>query len=406
MAYEDNTFPAAIENPASPVGTDKVATIDHAGLEDFQNDSVKTLKDKVGVDGSAVTTSHDYKLGEVTGSDKAVSKTATQTLTNKTLTAPTMTSPDFSTIENTGTVTLPTGTETLVGRATTDTLTNKTLTSPTLTTPVFNTSISGTAFLDEDDLSSDSANKVASQQSIKAYVDNSVVSGKPEIWSSHNILVATQGINYTDEFFRIGNFGTGQFTMTTTNADGLMTSLDTNTSTWTDADLANGGWVVSNNFIYGMLEDIGTSPDTFRVYRYPISSITDAGTLMTFAGATVLAQSDETLGMTSDGTNFYFSYEAGNSSNEYVIAKYTLSGTTLTYSSSITLSDSADFSGFAINGTTGDIYTLNSNVMKRYNASGVLQETSAAFAGQGTLLNFQQTLYSGDVAAKTYSILI
>ena len=54
----------------------------------------------------------------------------------------------------------------------TQTLTNKTLTSPTLTSPVLNTGISGSAFLDEDDMSSNSATKVASQQSIKAYVDN------------------------------------------------------------------------------------------------------------------------------------------------------------------------------------------------------------------------------------------
>jgi len=40
--------------------------------------------------------------------------------------------PAFSTISNTGTITLPTSSDTLVGRATTDTLTNKTLTSPTI----------------------------------------------------------------------------------------------------------------------------------------------------------------------------------------------------------------------------------------------------------------------------------
>ena len=54
------------------------------------------------------------------------------------------------------------------------TLTNKTLTSPTLTSPVINTAISGTAFKDEDNMSSDSATSVASQQSIKAYVDTQV----------------------------------------------------------------------------------------------------------------------------------------------------------------------------------------------------------------------------------------
>ena len=48
---------------------------------------------------------------------------------------------------------------------------SQTLTNKTLTSPVLNTSISGSAFLDEDDMSSDSATKVASQQSIKAFVD-------------------------------------------------------------------------------------------------------------------------------------------------------------------------------------------------------------------------------------------
>ena len=54
------------------------------------------------------------------------------------------------------------------------TMTNKTLTSPTLTSPVLNTSLSGTAFKDEDDMASDSATAVASQQSIKAFVENKI----------------------------------------------------------------------------------------------------------------------------------------------------------------------------------------------------------------------------------------
>ena len=46
------------------------------------------------------------------------------------------------------------------------------LTNKTLTSAVLNTGVSGTAILDEDDMSSDSATHLATQQSIKAYVDS------------------------------------------------------------------------------------------------------------------------------------------------------------------------------------------------------------------------------------------
>ena len=83
-----------------------------------------------------------------------VTKTGTQTLTNKTLTTPVI-----SSISNTGTLTLPTSSDTLVGRATTDTLTNKTLTSPSLASPTFSVTETGIAngdlilFLDATDSS-------------------------------------------------------------------------------------------------------------------------------------------------------------------------------------------------------------------------------------------------------------
>ena len=133
---------------------------DTGGSQEIDLDSQSlTLTGGTGIDttGSAQTMTFaiDNTVATLTGS---------QTLTNKTLTTPVI-----SSISNTGTVTLPTATDTLVGRATTDTLTNKTLTSP-----VINTAISGTAFLDEDNMSSNSATKVASQQSIKAYVDTQV----------------------------------------------------------------------------------------------------------------------------------------------------------------------------------------------------------------------------------------
>lgn len=70
--------------------TNNVDIINDSDVNNLQTE-VTALKTKVGVDGSAVTTTHDYKLGEITSTDKAVGKTATQTLTNKTLTSPKIT---------------------------------------------------------------------------------------------------------------------------------------------------------------------------------------------------------------------------------------------------------------------------------------------------------------------------
>lgn len=168
-------------------------TIQPSDVNNLQTET-SAIKTLLGTIGSVIAGTFYYILSEITGSDKAVGKTATQTLTNKTLTSPvinsptglvkgdvglgnvdntsdatknsatatltnkTLTAPVISTISNTGTLTLPTSTDTLVGRATTDTLTNKTLTTPTITKPVmdatnptaqtYTPSAGGTATLD------------------------------------------------------------------------------------------------------------------------------------------------------------------------------------------------------------------------------------------------------------------
>ena len=66
------------------------------------------------------------------------------------------------------------GTEGRVVLSQLDTLfsgTTQTLTNKTITSAVLNTGVSGTAILDEDNMASDSATQLATQQSIKAYVE-------------------------------------------------------------------------------------------------------------------------------------------------------------------------------------------------------------------------------------------
>ncbi len=87
----------------------------------------------------------------------------------------------------------PTGT--IVGTTDTQTLTNKTLTSP-----VLNTSISGTAFKDEDNMASNSATAVASQQSIKAYADT-----KLDKTSGGTVTGAIVNTNQASKFGQIGD---------------------------------------------------------------------------------------------------------------------------------------------------------------------------------------------------------
>ena len=69
--------------------------------------------------------------------------------------------------DHTQTLTIDTG-------ITADLSTSQVLTNKTLTSPVLNTGVSGTAIKDEDNMTSNSATHLATQQSIKAYVDSQV----------------------------------------------------------------------------------------------------------------------------------------------------------------------------------------------------------------------------------------
>ena len=98
------------------------------------------------------------------------------------------------------TITLPNATGTVSLITATETLTNKTLTSPTLTSPVFNTGVSGTAVLDEDDMASNSATKVVTQQSFKKYVDDTIAAQDldiaPDSGTGQSILLPSETLTF------------------------------------------------------------------------------------------------------------------------------------------------------------------------------------------------------------------
>ena len=135
------------------------------------------------------------------------------------------------------TLTLPddSGDASLVGG--TQTYTNKTLTTPTLTSPVLNTGASGNAVLDEDNLASDSATKVATQQSIKAYVDTNLTAQDLDIAPDSG---TGQSIDLDSETLTLAG-GTGIGSSATSNTatfaiDSTITTL-TGTQTLTNKTL-------------------------------------------------------------------------------------------------------------------------------------------------------------------------
>ena len=81
------------------------------------------------------------------------------------------------------TISLPNATGTVVLKDTTDELQNKTLTSP-----VINTGVSGSAILDEDNMATNSATQLATQQSIKAYVDSQVTAQDLDLTSDSGTI--------------------------------------------------------------------------------------------------------------------------------------------------------------------------------------------------------------------------
>jgi hypothetical protein len=167
--------------------------------------------------------------GTLSSWSQAIGTATTQTLTNKTLTSPVLTTPQINdssadhqyifaaaNLAADRTVSLPllAGNDTFVFEAFTQTLTNKTLTSA-----VLNTGVSGTAILDEDNMASDSATHLATQQSIKAYVDSQASS-----------VTASSTTTFTNKTINASNNTLSNIPMSATSfAAGTGVTLSTNT---------------------------------------------------------------------------------------------------------------------------------------------------------------------------------
>ena len=168
------------------------------------------------------------------------------------------------------TVTLPGATDTLVGKATTDTLTNKTLTSP-----VLNSGVSGTAIKDEDTMSSNSATHLATQQSIKAYVDT-------EIGNISQTSITQGNSNVT-----VADSGTGNVTIEVDGTDRITTVAAT-TTTATGHSIVLGAASTSAGGSIKFLE--GTDNGTNGVTLQGAASTADVTVLLPAAADTLVGK--------------------------------------------------------------------------------------------------------------------
>jgi len=73
-------YPTSKDVLTNPTATDKVSVVNHADQHANANDAIEALETKVGIDGSAVTTTHDYKLSSVIDGEKSVSTSGNQTI--------------------------------------------------------------------------------------------------------------------------------------------------------------------------------------------------------------------------------------------------------------------------------------------------------------------------------------
>lgn len=78
-----SNFPSSLDNLTDPGPTSKLNSPPHSTQHVNANDAIEKIEAKVGVNGSAVTSTHDYKLSGVTGTDKAASLSGEETLRNK-----------------------------------------------------------------------------------------------------------------------------------------------------------------------------------------------------------------------------------------------------------------------------------------------------------------------------------
>ena len=150
-----------------------------------------------------------------------------------------------------------------------------------------------------------------------------------------------------------------------------------------------GGAVSLSGYLYVVMQYQTTNER--RVYRYDRNNLNAGGIRMIFSGLPLVNNGEPV--MTSNGKDFFFSYNAGNGGDN-TIAKYTVSGTTFSYVSSIVLGLSGDFERSFLVDSVENYYGLSNSgetKLKKFSSSGALLHIHTCYARY--MMNWSNNLY-------------
>ena len=267
------------------------------------------------------------------------------------------------------------------------------LTNKTLTSPVLNTGISGTAFKDEDDMSSDSATAVASQQSIKAYV--------------------TAQLTAEDLDFA-GDSGTGSVdldsqTFTIASGEGIDTSASSQTLTISGEDATT-----SNKGIASFSSDnFAVSSGAVTIKDGGVANVELANDSVSYGGVSLdLGQTDSTPAFNlSDATSYPTSALNGTIANSQLasgidatkIADGSVTSTEFQYINTLSSNAQTQLSGKLT--ASNDLSDLASASTARSNLGlGTIatQASSSVSISGGSITGIGSPSNNSDVAIKSY----
>jgi hypothetical protein len=303
------TFPTDLPNVKTNFdGATSVAS----SFQNQQGEEINALAVKVGKDGSAVTTTHDYKLSGVTGTDKAASLTGSETLTNKTISSPTgIVKGDvgLGNVDNTSdstknsaeatltnkTLTTPviasfyqdagktklmttpnTASDTLAALAATQTFTNKTLTTPVIAS--FYQDAGLTKLMTTPDTASDTLATLAATQTFTNKTHTNPIINYTDTTISVNVKVSAR-LNAAQ------SVGTGAITAIVYDTELFDTGSDFNTTTGIFTAPVTGYYFVSHNVTVESLKDGGRVISYIYVNSANAMSVANTAGVATNVGA-------------------------------------------------------------------------------------------------------------------------